>query len=314
MTRIITLLIAFLEKFGLNQNKPGRRPYKPIKIKGNTPFLCDKYNKKFRNYENDLKLRGFSKETIKSYIYHNYCFLQFVKKEPKYVTKADIKKYLLYLNDNLMNKPRTINLQISALKNFYDDYHCKKLFHDIKRLKTEKRIPIVFSKEEIERMINNTQNIKHKLLISLLYSSGLRVSECIKLKLKDIDFNNNLIRINLGKGKKDRIVMLSIRVKQMIKDYIKEYNIDNYLFPGINTSHITKETAELVVRKKGMKVIKKRVFPHALRASFATHLNNNKVDISKIQKLMGHADQRTTEVYIKTNPKDIQNIKSPLDS
>lgn len=304
--------IEFFKKFGLKHGKPGRRPYKPIKSIGPSSYVSDKFDKNFRNYEDDLKLKGFSKQTIKSYIYHNHNFLQYIKKRPKYVTKADVKNYLLRLIDVLNNKPRTINLQISALKSFYDEYYCKKLFNDIKRLKTEKTIPIVYTKEEIEKIIGATKNIKHRIVIALLYSSGLRVSECIKLKLKDINFKNNLIRINKGKGKKDRRVMLSAKVKEMIKGYIKDHEIDNYLFPGRN-AHIVKETAERVVKEKGMMAIKKRVFPHALRASFATHLDKENVKIAKIQKLMGHSDRKTTEIYIKTNPLDIQKIKSPLD-
>lgn len=257
----------------------------------------------------ELELRGYSKKTIKSYLYYNFDFIDFIKKRPNYVSVSDIKKYLIY---NINKKPRTINLIISSLKFYYDIICKKRLFKYIKRMKQEKNIPLVISRENIKQMIDMTHNLKHKILIELLYGSGLRVGECVKLKITDLNLNEGYGIIRQGKGKKDRYIILSGKFVYDFRNYFNKRKDDNHYIFNTSKGHYSIRTAEVIVNNAARK-IGLNVFPHALRSSFATHLIDNNVHISKIQKLLGHSKRQTTENYIKTSTKDLKEISSPLD-
>jgi len=272
--------------------------------------------KQLLNFRNELKTRCYSDETIKSYIYFNERLLDFANKSTKNINQDDIKRFILNLIDNYGAKPATINLAISAFKAYYCDYRGRK-FLKIKRAKKEKKSPVFITKNEILEMINKTKNTKHRLLIELLYSSGLRVSEAIKLKIEDIYFNESFLIVKQGKGKKDRYAITS---KRFINDLIKflEGRTDKnpYVFVSNHNieTHISKRTAEKIVKNAAKKAgIKKRVFPHALRSSFATQLHKNGVDSFILQKLLGHERPETTKVYTKTDFNMLNSITSPLD-
>jgi len=179
--------------------------------------------------------------------------------------------------------------------------------------KREKKLPKVLSKEDILTMINKTKNIKHRLLIKLLYSSGLRVSEAIKIKKQDFDFKRNLIRIEQGKGKKDRYTLLAKNLRNDLLRFFCKHNIKDYLFCG-RKDHLTIKSAQKIVDNAAKKArINRKVTPHMLRHSFATHLLENGVDIRYIQHLLGHSNLQTTQIYTKVSNLDILKIKSPLD-
>src|SRR3989338_9605132 len=175
--------------------------------------------KMFDILNEELELLGYSKETIDVYIHYNQDFLRFIKKEPKCVSSQDIKRYLLH---NINKKPRTINLMISALKFYYDRIYHKKLFHSIRRMKQEKHIPLVISKENIRKMIESTSNIKHRILIELLYGSGLRAGECTRLRINDLNLDEGYGIIRQGKGKKDRYIILSERFVNDMRNYLSK--------------------------------------------------------------------------------------------
>lgn len=179
-----------------------------------------------------------------------------------------------------------------------------------------KELPEVLSKKEIKRIINVTKNYKHKALICLIYSSGLRVSEVIRLKLKHIDSDRKMVYIKDAKGKKDRYSILSKRAIALLRRYVKKYEPQKWLFPGQKENkHLTERSLQKVVKKASKKAkIKKDVSVHTLRHSFATHLHENGVDIRYIQKLLGHKSSKTTEIYTHVSKFDINNIKSPLDN
>jgi len=265
--------------------------------------------------EKRLKLKGFSPRTIKSYKYNISNFLKFVNKKPENVQKEDIESYFM----TLINKGKqtaTIRLNYSCLKFFFTWIVPKEInFHSIDQPKKKKSLPKVLAKSEIEKMIKITSNLKHKLLIELLYSSGLRVSEAINLKINEIDIENNVVRVNQGKGKKDRISILSERFKKDLLNYLcKKRDNDIYLFSKGN-SHVVLKTAQGVVAIAAKKAgLNKKVTPHMLRHSFATHLLENGTDIRYIQKLLGHSRLETTQIYTKVSNNDLKNIKSPLDS
>jgi integrase/recombinase XerD len=266
------------------------------------------------NFERELKLRGLSKKTLKAYCYANEKFLNYINKEPKYVTASDIKNYINHLID-ASKKPKTINLIIAALAGFYDGYMGRKLLKKIYRVKTEKHIPNVLSKQELKNMINNTKNEKHKLIIKFLYSSGVRVGELVKIKVADLDLDNGFVRIIQGKGNKDRLTIISRKLCIELKIYLKYRTNNNYLFQNKQNKHLTIRAIQEIIKLAAKKSnIQRRVYPHALRASFATHLYNNGTQLQKIQKLMGHANYKTTLGYTASATVDIININNPLDN
>ncbi len=264
--------------------------------------------------ETELKIRGLSGVTIKNYVIQNERFLNFIKKKAEAVEGSDIKKYMAYLISDLGLKPASVNLTLSSLKFYYEQVLKKKIFEDIKPPKIEKKLPTVLSKDEIKRLLDACSNPKHNLLIKLLYSSGLRVSEAVKMKVDDLDFDERMGRVIEGKGKKDRLIILSKDLISDIKEYLKvRKRSSEYLFPSSH-SHITIRMAQKIVQMNALKAgIKKRVFCHALRSSFATHLLESGVDIRYIQELLGHSDLSTTQRYTKVSTEQLKKIVSPLD-
>jgi integrase/recombinase XerD len=271
----------------------------------------------FKQYKNELKIRGYSKETIKSYLYFNKRLLDFTKKTTIEITQRDIRSYILNMIEKYGAKPATVNMAISSFKSYYTDFMKRNFLNTLKRSKTEKHEPSVLTKNEITTMIDKTTNAKHKILIELLYSSGLRVSEAVKLKSENIYFNDNFLLVKQGKGKKDRYVLTSNKFIQDAISFLKQRTDTNpYMFISDHNkdSHITIRTAEEVVKKAAKSAnIRRRVFPHALRSTFATHLHQNGVDVLNLQKLLGHSKIETTKRYIKTDFRMLNSITSPLD-
>lgn len=271
-------------------------------------------DQQFKRFNIELRLRGYSKKTIEQYLYFNRKFLEFCKKSPREVRKSNIRAYLFHLIEEYGAKPRTVNLAYSALKCYYDSFNNKSLFRNMRRIKIEKDLPTVLTRNEIEKMIHFTTNIKHKILLELLYGSGLRVGAAVNLKINKIHFEQNIIQVKKGKGSKDRYVIVSKRFIKHAKSYIDKRKDSNpYLFDARN-GHITIRTAQEIVKQAAKKAeINKNVYPHALRASFATELFHNGVDSILIQKLMGHSDIKTTKGYLGNVTQDIVKVKSPLD-
>ena len=285
--------------------------------------------------ELELRLRGFSQKTIDSYIFHNKKFLEFTRlqkkanfqtsltekgnqRQPENITREDIKTYLAYLISEKKQSPSSVNLVLCALKFFYEGVLEKDIFKKIKTPKQEKKIPMVLTKEEIFAMINSIKNKKHKLLIELLYSSGLRVSEAVALKTENINLDERIAKIVAGKGKKDRLVILSRNLSKNLKKYLDKRKFESqYVFPTQKNKkeHLSIRQAQKIVNKAAKKAgIKKRVFCHALRSSFATHLLEAGTDIRIIQELLGHTNLQTTQRYTKVSTEQLKKVKSPLDS
>jgi len=269
----------------------------------------------FQQLEMEIKLRGFSKYTVSSYIFHNTKFLKHANKTPEEISQEDIKTYLGYLISEKELKPASVNLALSALKFFYEEVLKRKdLFLDIKTPKREKKIPTVLTKLEIQKMLNITKNTKHNLIIKMLYSSGLRVAECMNLKINDLDLDEKLGIIRDGKGGKDRNIILSENLIHDLQKYLKKRKDDNPYVFHIKDRHLSVRQAQKIVTGAAQKAeIKKNVYCHALRSSFATHLLDAGTDIRIIQELLGHANLSTTEIYTKVSTERIKKVKSPLD-
>ncbi len=267
-----------------------------------------------KKLETELKIRGFSKNTIKSYIYNNQKFLEFSGKPFDQISTEDIKSYLAFLISDKGLRPSSVSLALSAIRFYFEEVEKKKLFDDIRPPKSEKKIPTVLSKQEIRKMFDSIDNPKHKLLVKCMYGSGLRVSECVSLKVDDIDYNEKIGKVRAGKGKKDRYIIMPATHIDQIKQYAEERDDKSeYLFPS-NDTHITARQAQKVVKSAALKAgIKKRVFCHALRSSFATHLLESGTDIRVIQELLGHSNLATTERYTKVSAEQIKKVKSPLE-
>jgi len=266
------------------------------------------------DYIVDLKniciLKGFSKETIKSYSYIVKKFIAFIERSGLNIDNNAVKSYLLS-QDLSVNTSR---LQYAGLSFFFREVLKKPFtFEEIPIKKKEKTLPKVISKEKIKEIIEKTENLKHRLIIKLLYSSGLRLQELIDLKRKDLDFERGLLYVRKGKGKKDRVTLISDSLKL---DLLKYYSINQfkteYIFEGRKGKY-TKKSVQKVLDLIGRKISIK-VTPHMLRHSFATHLLESGTDIRHIQKLLGHSDLKTTEIYTHVSNKDLSNIKSPLDN
>lgn len=260
-----------------------------------------------------MKLRGFSKETQRTYVRQNKLFLNFINKLPEQVTEQDIKDYLAQLISDAGQAPRTISLKKSALKFFYDEVLNKGIVN-IKTPKIPQSHPVYLTKEEVRTLIDSAGSDKTKLFIELLYSSGLRVSECANLKVDDIDVENKMIKVTAGKGSKDRLTIVSQTVIDHLEKYLQTLELnEKFIFPG-KTGAISVRNVQKAIQLAGKKAgINKKVSPHVLRHSFATHLLEAGTDIRIIQELLGHAQLSTTQIYTHVSKEQLKKVKSPLD-
>jgi len=259
--------------------------------------------------EAELRIQGKSERTVSIYIFYNIDFLNFIKKDYNDVSTDDIKLYL----SNLIKKGNdssTIALIRSALKFFYDGMLKKGLFDDIKVPKKERKLPDILTKEEVKKLIENAPDIRSKLFIEFMYSSGLRVSECAKLKWQDLDFNEKIGLLKKGKGKKDRLFILSNRLIEDLKNWERK---SEYIFPNEDEPLSTRTIQRSVKKAAKIAGIQKKVYSHLLRHSFATHLLESGVDIRIIQELLAHSNLQTTQFYTNISKKTIKSIRSPLD-
>jgi site-specific recombinase XerD len=209
-----------------------------------------------------------------------------------------------------------MNLAISALNFFYSKVVKTDIIRDLRRPHQDKRLPSVLSEKEIRLILDHTQNPKHKLLLMLIYSSGLRVSEAVTLTRADIDLDRKTVFVRSAKGRKDRYTLLSTRIARAITEYYDNYGITGWLFPGVPAHHhITIRSAQKIFEQALRKSkIQKSVSIHSLRHAFATHLLENGTDIKYIQTLLGHASITTTERYTHVAKNTVLKIRSPLDS
>ena len=265
--------------------------------------------------ETELKIRGFSSKTIGTYLFHNKRFLNFIKKEPQSVDENDAKNYIAYLMADLKLSPASVNLALSSVKFFCNEILQNRAFNAIKAPKSEKKLPTVLTKDEIKKLLGAIKNPKHKLLVEFMYSSGVRVSECVNLKAEDLDINEKIGKLKHGKGNKERYIILSDNLISHLNDYLKNKKDNSQFIFSVKGRPITTRQAQNVVKDAAKKAgIKKRVFCHALRSSFATHLLEAGTDIRIIQELLGHSNLATTQIYTKVSTQQLKKVRSPLDS
>lgn len=262
------------------------------------------------------KRRGLSSKTIKTYRLCIKRFFDIYKKDPKEICKQDIKDFL----DKLIDKGargNTINVYLNSLKFLYEEILGKKLTINIKFSKVPKRIPEMLSKDETVFLINAIENKKHRLMIILMYSAGLRVNELVNLRLQDLKIDENYGFVRNGKGGKDRIFIIAEKLKDELKYFIENEKIDaeSYLFKGQKGWHISTQTIRAIIKNAVNKSeIAKNIHPHTMRHSFSTHIIDNGYDVMTLQSLLGHKSPETTMTYIHSNVKKMINVKSPYDA
>ena len=184
----------------------------------------------------------------------------------------------------------------------------------LKEIKREHKLPDVLSKSEVQSILENITNLKHKAIVSLIYSCGLRVSECLNLKVNDIDSDRMLIKIVQSKGAKDRYIPASGKLLKLLREYWTAYKPLEFLFSGQKSPKYSAKSIQTIVKRAAKNArIKKKVTPHTLRHSFATHLLEQGADIRIIQEILGHKDIRTTQIYTHISSANIQSVKNPLD-
>lgn len=277
------------------------------------------------NYRNDkeiqdfikiLTLQGAGKRTIENYA------SQINKLKGYYGGKAvidisdeEIRDYLFFLREELSYSWSAQNIVVSAVKRFMaslTERELNELF--IPRPIVRKSLPKVLEKEEVEAMLNQDVFIKHKCILYLLYATGIRCGELINLKIKDVKFEDNVIVIKHGKGDKSRIVIMPDRLKKLLLEYLRRESPSTFVFEGQDGGRYSNSSVQKVVKKAVVNAgIDKKVTPHMLRHSFATHLHDSGMDIRNIQRLLGHSSTKTTEIYTYISKRDIRKLKSPLD-
>ena len=270
----------------------------------------------FHILERELVSRKYSPKTVKSYLHYNRELVKFAGKNSQEINESDIKDYLFYLVEEKDVAASTLNIVVNALMFYYGRILKRKFMYEIKRPKKDKKLPIVLSQEEISKILSSVSNIKHKAILMIIYSAGLRVSEVVKLKVEDIDDERKLIHVRGAKGRKDRYTILSDKALETLNLYLKAYQPKKWIFTGIKkTRHLNTRSAQKIfdnaVKSAG---IRKGVSIHSLRHSFATHLLESGIDLRYIQELLGHSSSKTTEIYTHVSTKNIGKIKSPLDN
>ena len=262
--------------------------------------------------ERELRIRNYSPKTVKSYLYGLREYFTFKKEKFETLNQDNIRDFLM-LCDQKGVSAQSRNLFLGAIKFYYRNVTKSNQKIEIASAKKPKGLPIVLSRSEVDKILSSVKNHKHKLLLSLSYGAGLRVSEAVALKVKDMDFNEMTIHIKSAKGQKDRISVLPEKLINDLKSLTAGKSNNDYIFASERGGKLTTRTAQKIFENAlRTSDVKKDATFHSLRHSFATHLLENGVDVRYVQELLGHQNIRTTQRYTQvTNPK-LKNIKSPL--
>lgn len=267
-------------------------------------------------YKEQLILKRYSQNTIKTYCSCFLKFLDFFKGQSiDLLSKKDIQAFLLYLIQERKVSYSTQNQYINAIKFYYEKVLKQtKMVFTLERPNKTKKLPEVLTEQEVLLILKETSNLKHKAILSLLYSSGLRVGELIGLRIQDIVWEKKYLFVRGGKGKKDRITLLADNIELLLRRYIQRYKPNYWLIESPNRKQYSASSIRAILKKSAKKIgFQKRIYPHMLRHSFATHLLEKGTDLRYIQELLGHGNSKTTEIYTHVSQKFLANIKSPLD-
>lgn len=270
------------------------------------------YKKYLLYMERELKLRNYSPKTIKTYMWG---IGEFLKEHPEAVIRCDeekIKDFLLNRKDGGL-AAATINSYLNSIKYFYKNIIKVPADIKISFARRPKRLPSVLTHKEVVRILGTFENIKHKWVVALAYGAGLRVSEVVNLKVKDLFFDQDLVIVRNGKGAKDRLTLLPEKLRDALKRYVGQKDPNCFVFESNRGGKLHTRTVQKIfgraLKKAG--IVKDATF-HSLRHSFATHLIENGTDIRYVQELLGHRSLKTTQIYTQVTKSAIKQIKSPL--
>ncbi len=274
--------------------------------------------KHLRGFVKYMRGKVFSESTVRTYYIHILDFTIYLKGKPvAEIVNRDVELFVEDICVKRRYSVSTLRQVISAMKQFAN-FHptCRIENPELERPHKSRFLPVVLSKQEVIDLLRNTRNLKHKAVLALLYSSGLRIGELIDLELNDIDVDRRQIFIRNGKGRKDRYVIMAESFRQLLHNYLMTYRPLKYFVEGQNPNTQYAPTSVRSFLKRSCKLagINKKVTPHTLRHSYATHLLEQGVDLRYIQELLGHARPETTMIYTHVSKRDMLNIESPLDT
>jgi site-specific recombinase XerD len=269
-------------------------------------------NQLLEQMDDVLRGRNYSPRTTESYLRCLRAFFIFKKQNLKQLDELAIRRFLADKQKQGLSG-QTINVYLQSILFFYREVLCLTVSLRIKTSKRPQRLPVVLSKQEIRQILTVTSNNKYRLLISLAYGAGLRISEVLKLRVRDLDFQQKLIFIHQAKGAKDRVTILPESLISSLQEYIKDYSPQAYLFASNRGGKLTARSAQVVFKRSldSAQIHKQATF-HSLRHSFATHLIEDGVNLRYVQELLGHNNIRTTQRYTQVTTTSLKNIQSPL--
>lgn len=263
----------------------------------------------------ECRRRRYSERTIKTYI---YCITRFLKSTGKTIdriSKKDVRMFLESLSEKEM-AGNTMNVYHMAIRFLFEDVLDKRIWIDVKYSKVPEKLPVVLSKDEVRKLFDVIGNPKHRLMMKLMYSAGLRVSELINLKINDIELDKNYGWVRGGKGNKDRLFIIADSLKNELGNFIDSQKANSYdwLFTSKRGGKYNMKSPQQIIKNAcDRSGIKKRISCHTLRHSFATHLIEDGCSVSEVQSLLGHKSPETTFIYLHTAAPNMIKIKSPLD-
>ncbi len=265
--------------------------------------------------EQELVISGYSTRTIKMYTLYGKEFLVFAKKPAEEIKREDVVAFLAHLKTDKNCSNATVSLVHAALRFLFHGVLKIKIMDEIKSPKKEKKIPDVLTKDEVRALIKATKKGRNRLLVEFMYSSGVRVSEVVKMQTNHLYLKEKTAIVKTGKGNKDRMIILSKNWVKNIKKYLSKRKIQSgHLFCKKNGTPISADTIQRLIKKSAKKAgISKHTTPHTLRHSFATHLLDAGESIRKIQELLGHTSLNTTQIYTHTSIEQLKKVVSPLD-
>jgi site-specific recombinase XerD len=268
-------------------------------------------------FQDKLTIENYSRQTIKNYVSSLKLFLEYISKlNVKEVTDNEIENYLYYCKTKKDYSFSSMKQVIATIRYLYLNVFNKPVPKSLNiNLRKPSVLPTVLSAKEISKILEVTNNLKHKTILVLIYSAGLRLGELVNLEIGDIDSESMKIHIREAKGKKDRYVMLSEKVLQLLREYYKRYKPERYIIEGQKGGKYSPKSVQSVFKRALKKAgIRKKATVHTLRHSFATHLLDEGTDIRYIQELLGHKKLETTQIYTHVSSYSINKIKSPADN
>ncbi len=267
-------------------------------------------------FKNWLEQKRFSFNTVNAYVEVTAFFLRYA--QLKDTTNFNHRLIELFNYDFIVRGGKSVSYQnqcISGIKKYLEYKTMPIADLNIERPKKEKKLPVILTTNEVKRILESSKNLKHRTLLCLIYSAGLRIGEAINLKVNDIDSARMLIFIRNAKGKKDRYTLLSDSFLGLLRDYYKIYKPKTYLFEGQHGGKYSASSAQKILKHAACSIgLKKQISLHTLRHSFATHLLENGTDIRYIQTLLGHSSPKTTMIYTHVTEPSLRKIKNPFDS